>query len=366
MHKRWIVLCLVTGLSACQKAPDQPPPSAQVNSLLQLGAEDIVTLGSAAADPGPVVTGSVQPEKRADLRAEVSAVVLRVHKDNGDPVRQGEVLLSLDDAVLRDNLLSAEEAVRASAQSQESAKRQYERQKSLQAQGMVSMQALEDAEIRRNSAQSEWVAAKARAASARQQLAHTQVRAPFAGTVSARKVSAGDTVSLGKELVQIIDPHSLRFEGQVSAEHLRELRPGQAVLFRIKGLSDTPVNGKIRRIDAAVNPVTRQVAVLVDFTGPPPAALAGLYAEGVVQTQSTPTLSVPDGAWVRQGEQTRVWRLEADKLKQHTITLGERDARTGLWPVQSGLQAGDRIVRHPGSKLQEGQSFRLRDRQAGG
>ncbi len=366
LKKLFIGVCMAAGLVACQKSPDQNPQTAPVAQTLLLGPEDVVTLGTSDAQTGPVITGSVQPERRADVRAEMAAVVLRVHKENGDAVKQGDLLVSLDDTVLRDNLSSADEAVRASAQSLDSAQRQHQRQKSLQAQGMVSMQALEEAEIRRNTAQSEWVAAKARAASARQQLDRTQVRAPFAGVVSARKVSAGDTVQMGKELVQIIDPQSLRLEGLVSAEHMRALQPGQSVRFHVNGLDNTPIGGKIRRIDAAVNPVTRQVAVLVDFTGPVPGLVAGLYAEGVIQTQSTTSLALPDGAWVRQNEQVRVWLLAADKIQSQAVTLGEREARTGLWPVQSGLKAGDRILRHPGSGLQDGQTFRFRTRPTGG
>ena len=62
---------------------------------------------------GPVITGSLQPERRADLRAEVSAVVLQVLKDNGEPVRAGDLLVRLDDTAIRDSLTSADEAVRA-------------------------------------------------------------------------------------------------------------------------------------------------------------------------------------------------------------------------------------------------------------
>lgn len=366
MKKTLTILCFLVGLTACQKSPDQAHTPTASTSVLSLGAEDVFTLGQALTETGPVITGTVQPEKRADLRAEIAAVVLRVHKENGDPVRQGDLLVSLDDSVLRDNLSSAEEAMRAAAQSLGSAQRQYQRQKSLQSQGMVSMQALEEAEIRSNTAQSEWVATKARVALAQQQLGRTQVRAPFAGVVSGRKVSAGDTVQLGKELVQIIDPNSMRLEGFISAEHLRELHLGQSVRFHINGMNDSPATGKIRRIDAAVNPVTRQMAVWVDFTGEVRASVAGLYAEGVVETASASTLSLPDGAWLRQNGQTRVWLLGAANISPRTITLGERDARTGLWPVTSGLQPGDRILRHPGNTPQEGQAFRLRDRQTGG
>jgi multidrug resistance efflux pump len=59
---------------------------------------------------------------------------------------------------------------------------------------------------------------------ARQQLQRTEVRAPFDGVVSERKVSAGDTAQIGKELVKVIDPTSMRFEGLVSADKVTSVR----------------------------------------------------------------------------------------------------------------------------------------------
>ena len=67
---------------------------------------------------------------------------------------------------------------------------------------------------------------------ARQQLERTEVRAPFDGIVSDRKVSAGDTAQVGKELLKVIDPTSLRFEGLVSADSIGEVKAGQHVWFR--------------------------------------------------------------------------------------------------------------------------------------
>ena len=138
---------------------------------LLLAPEDLRTLALSRRAQGPVITGSIQPERRADLRAEVSAVVLQVLKENGEPVRTrrpaGAAGRHRRSATA---WRSAEEAVRAVAQAFEQAERQVQRLKTLQAQGMTSMQALEDAEVRRNNAQSELVAAKARVVSARQQL----------------------------------------------------------------------------------------------------------------------------------------------------------------------------------------------------
>ena len=309
---------------------------------------------------GPVITGSLQPERRADLRAEVGALVQQVLKENGEPVRAGDLLVRLDDSAIRDSLASAEEAVRAAAQAQEQAERQVQRQKTLQAQGMMSMQALEDAEIRRNSAQSELVAARARAASARQQLRRTEVRAPFDGVLSERKVSAGDTAQVGKELVKVIDPRSMRFEGLVSADRLHALKIGQAVGFRVNGYPQTEFAGTVRRIDAAANATTRQLEVLVAFADPGAAPrVAGLFAEGRVETGGSSALMLPEASLVRAGEAVFAWRVDdtggGAVLRKVSLKMGERDPRSGEFAVLSGLAAGDRVLRNPGSTLADGQ-----------
>jgi RND family efflux transporter MFP subunit len=356
------VLLVAVVLSACNK-PDKgsgkgdAAAKAAATTLL-LAPEDLRTLASATVSSGPIVTGSVQPERRADLRAEVAAVVVQVLKDNGEAVRAGDLLVRLDDTAIRDSLTSAEEAVRASNQAYDQSERQVQRLKTLQAQGMTSTQALEDAEVRRNNAQSDLVAAKTRVVSARQMLQRTGVRAPFDGVVSERKASAGDTVQVGKELLKVIDPRSMRFEGLVSADRMSELKTGQGVVFRVNGYASGDFIGQVRRIDASANATTRQVAVIVDFkdTAASP-RVAGLFAEGRIETGSAQMLTLPESAVVRAGDSAYVWRVGAQALAKVGVKLGERDARSGELPVLEGLAAGDRILRNPGSTLVEGQKF---------
>lgn len=334
---------------AAKGGKNAPPPK------LLLAAEDWRVLGASAVASGPVITGSIQPERRADLRAEVSAVVTQVLKENGEPVHRAELLLRLDDTAIRDSLASAEEALRASTQAFEQTQRQLQRQKALQAQGMTSISALEDTEVRRNNAQSDLVAARARVASARQQLSRTEVRAPFDGVVSDRKASVGDTAQVGKELVKVIDPRSMRFEGLVSADRMHELKLGQDVGFRVNGYPNVDFRGKVKRIDASANATTRQVEVLVSLNQGENLRVAGLYAEGRIETGRQQTLLLPEGAVVRVGDATHVWVVKDDKLAKMAVTLGSRDPRSGSYPVKSGLAEGDRILRSPSSKLVEGQ-----------
>lgn len=352
-------------LSGCGKggkpaAPSKAALAAQAAAsapTLLLAPEDLRTIESSLMATGPVVTGSIQPARRADLRAEVAAVVVQVLKENGEAVRSGDLLMRLDDTSIRDSLTSAEATVRASTQAFEQSERQVQRLKTLQAQGMMSMQALEDAEIRRNNAQSDLAGASARVVAARQQLRRTEVRAPFDGVVSERKASVGDTTQIGKELVKVIDPTSMRFEGQVSADRLQELKVGQPVSFRVNGFGDGDLRGTVKRIDASANATTRQVEVIVAFDDPANTPrVAGLFAEGRIESGGSQALAVPESALTRAGELAWVWRVDDKKLSKVPVKLGARDLRSGEYPVLDGLKAGDRILRNPGSSLVDGQS----------
>ncbi|MFT5644782.1 MAG: membrane fusion protein (multidrug efflux system) [Janthinobacterium sp.] len=381
---RNILLALVLGAAVAACSKDAAPPVPVSSVQLLTAPEDWLTIRTNALASGVFITGSVQPERRADLRAEVAAVVLQVLKENGQSVKRGDILLRLDETALRESMNAAEQATSAASLTHDQAERMLQRLGTLRASGMVSTQALEDAQMRRNTAQSELAAARTRVAQARQQLQRTVVRAPFDGVVSERKVSNGDTAQIGKELIKVIDLASMRFEGLVSADSIAQVKLEQPVRFRINGYPEQEFFGRVARIAPTANAVTRQVEVLVEFVdkveprkvGP---RVAGLYAEGRIEAGSTEVLMLPESALVRSGDQAYAWR-QADQrpdkvagnavgetvanaagksagkiLDKAVLVLGARDARSGNWEVRSGLASGDLVLRNPGANLKDGQ-----------
>jgi membrane fusion protein (multidrug efflux system) len=363
LRKTILVIAIGVALAACNKGPkeaDKKDGKDKPAVQLSISPEDTLTLQTNALASGPVVTGSVQPERKADLRAEVSAVVLQVLKENGESVKRGDVLVKLDQTALRDSLSSAEAAARSAAQALDQSERQVTRMKTLRASGMTSAQAMDDAEVRRNAASSEVAAARSRAALARQQMSRTEVRAPFDGIVSDRKVSAGDTAQPGKELVKVIDPTSMRFEGRVSADRIGMVKVGQPVSFRINGYGGQEFRGTVKRVDPAANPVTRQVEVLVAFApGTQQPKVSGLFGEGRIDSESAPALMLPEGALVKAGDKAYAWRLNGNKLAKADLVIGTRDARTGYYEVVKGLAPGDVVLRNPSSAFKDGQTIQM-------
>ncbi|MBC3916699.1 efflux RND transporter periplasmic adaptor subunit [Undibacterium sp. CY18W] len=377
LRKTLLVLAIASALAACSKdkatekasasssasasatadkggATDKKPPV-----KLVIAPEDIMTVQSNALASGPVVTGSIQPERKADLRAEVSAVVLQVLKENGDVVKRGDILVKLDETSIRDNLNSAEDNARSAAMALDQSDRALQRLKTLRASGMTSLQALDDAEVRRNSAQSELSASRARAVVARQQLQRTVVRAPFDGVVSERKVSAGDTASIGKELVKVIDPTSMRFAGRVSTDKIALVKVGQPVGFRINGYAGQEFRGKVTRVDPAANDVTRQVEVLVAFADSNQPRVSGLYAEGNIEAAIVSALMLPEAAVVKAGDKAYAWKVAGKTLNRVDLQIGKRDQRTGNYEIRSGLVAGDVVMRSPSSSFKDGQNIEM-------
>ncbi len=350
-----LALAVSITLTGCNNASSKADKTAVSTEILLIAPEDITIIHSNSFASGPSITGAIQPEKKADLRAEISSVVLQVLKENGEKVKKGDLLVRLDDTSIRDSLNSAQESERAASQSLEQAQRQYERLKTLRSSGMASAQQVEDAEIKRNNNLSDLSAAKTRTVQARQQLQRTEIRAPFDGIVAERKVSNGDTAQIGKELIKVIDPASMRFEGLVSADMVSQVNVGQRVSFRINGYTGQSFNGIVKRINPEANPITRQVEVLVSFKGSDLPMVSGLYAEGQIEATSVATLMIPDAAIVRSGDRTSTWKIKDGVIRKVDVALGGRDQRRGDYVAKSGVSEGDVVLRNPTTTLKDGQ-----------
>ena len=126
--------------------------------------------------------------------------------------------------------------------------------------------------------------------------------------------------------------------------------------------SEREFAGVITRVNPAANSTTRQVEVLVAFEDAKQQPnVAGLYAEGRIETRSAAALALPAASVVREGDSAFAWQVNGDKLQKVTLTLGERDARSGAWSLRAGLIEGDRVLRFPNNTLKDGQEVRTDD-----
>ncbi len=354
-----LVLVLALALAACGKGPSasQKGATAATTPPLLLSAEDVHTVANTALTSGPVITGSVQPEQRADLRAEVSAVVLQVLQGKRRS-RCAAATCSCASTTPPSATASPPRKRRAAAAAQafEQAERQFQRMKTLRDSGMASAQQLEDAEVRRNNAQSELEAAKTRVVLARQQLQRTEVRAPFDGVVSDRKVSAGDTAQVGKELREGDRPgqHALRGPGFRRPHRRGEGRAERGLPRERLRRRRVHRQGEARESRRQRRPRARSRC---SWTSPGRSSRDSRACTPRAGSRpSRPRASrLPATALVRDGDKASAWRVRDGKLQKVMLALGERDPRTGDFVLKGGLAEGDQVIRHPSTLLKEGQ-----------
>ena len=111
-------------------------------------------------------------------------------------------------------------------------------------------------------------------------------------------------------------------------------------------------------MNPAANATTRQVEVLVAFDERSKQPnVAGLYAEGHVETRSSAALTLPAASHgARRRQRIRLARERCASCRRWSSTLGDRDARTGAFAVRDGLAEGDTVLRYPNSTLKDGQA----------
>jgi RND family efflux transporter MFP subunit len=292
----------------------------------------------------------------ATVRAEVGGSVLRTYADAGERVKRGQLLARLDDAALRDEVLSARSAVRSAETALELARRNADRSSRLAEAGAVSERDLENARWDVTNAEGALADARARLSNAQERLEDTQVRAPFDGIVSDRPADAGDVAQVGAALFSIVDPSRLRLEASVPTEQIARLQKGTEVEFTVSGL-DRRITGRIERINPVVDSATRQIRIYVEIPNQDQSLVGGLFAQGRVATDTKKAVAIPLAAVDSRGNTPTVHLLKGGRVGESPVQLGMRDEAAEMVEVVAGVAEGDTVLLGsaqgvaPGSRL---------------
>jgi len=339
------LLLLLVGLTgaSCRNGDAAADTSAAANAVL-VGPENVIVVKAQEIRTGPTLSGAIEAERAATIRAEVSGAVLQTFAEPGQRVAAGAVLARLDDSAIRDQALSARAGVATAQNAYDIAKRELERAEALVKAGAIAERDLERARNGALAAETQLANARAMYASAQKQQNKTQILAPFAGVVSARQVNAGDVVSPGNALFTVVDPSTMRLEASVPAQALALVRVGLPVEFTVGGYEGRRFTGRVTRVNPSADPVTRQVRIIATIPNVGAALVAGLFAEGRVAAESRTAPVVPIAAVDERGVRPSVMRIKNGRVEKTEIELGLRDNQTETVEARSGVVPGDTLL----------------------
>jgi len=327
---------------ACKKKDSAE--AAETAKAVVIGPQEIVVVSERRIETGPSMSGSLDPDKEATIRAEVSGAVLQTYVDQGTRVSAGTVLARLDDTAIRDAYLSARSGVTSAQTSADVAKRELERAQKLVAAGAIADRDVENARRASIAAESQLADAKARYSAAEQQLAKTTVKAPFAGVVSVKSVNAGDLATPGTALFTVVDPTSMRLEGSVPADQLSSVRLGMPVNFTVQGYPGRSFTGHITRINPVADPVTRQVRILASIPNDGNTLVGGLFADGHVASEARTGIIIPLSAVNQKDFVPTVTLVRNGRTEKAAVTLGLQDSGSETVEITKGLAVGDTVL----------------------
>ena len=310
--------------------------------------------------------GTVRPAQSAQLASQVMGTITRVKVHEGDAVKQGQVLITIDEAQPRAAYQSANAGLQASKQSIAAADADYalaeatmKRYQSLYDKKSVSPQEydevktkLEAAKARRDAAEAGSVQAEAALSESATAMGFTKIRAPFDGLITAKLADTGAMASPGVPLLAMEDPSCFRLEANVDESQISLVKLGVTVPVVIDSLGGQEIAGKVVQIVPAADPASRTFTVKIELPTNP-LIRSGVFGRARFSRGQRESLVVPQTALLQRGQLDAVYVVSKDGLATlRYVTLGK--PLSGNVEVLSGLENGDRVVAQAGGRALSG------------
>jgi RND family efflux transporter MFP subunit len=347
-----MILLLALLLGGCRDKAEQA--AAPVQRPLVSGVE-LFRVALTQVDDYYETSATVKAKSASVVAARMPGTVTNLAVGEGERVRAGQVLLSLDDRDVRQKigaaeaaLAEAQKAAAAAEKQQELARVTCERFRNLFAGKALTRQELDEAETRLQVAELEHERGLAMVDRARAGLAEakvyqefTRVSSPVAGLVSSKRVDTGTMVMPGVPLFTIEDDSSFRLEMQVNETQVSRLAAGLEVAVDIPAMG-LSLTGTVSDVVAAVDPGAR--SFLVKIALPATSGLrSGLYARVRIPVGQRSAIVLPAASIVDKGQLSGVYAVNDDNIVSYRLVrLGKRYGEGR--EILSGLREGERVI----------------------
>jgi len=335
-----------------------------------------VSVDSHRAATGPIVaevmgTGTLEARVPATISPKISGLITQVLADQGDRISRSQLLATLYDGDLRQQVemakadLAATKAGvdRAAADiaiaqaSTVQARASYSRNAQLASQKLLSEEDFDKATQQRDVAEAQLKRTQLAKVEIERQvlkgeetlryyqelLAYTKITSPFDGLVVRRSREAGDIVVPGSEILQIISTEQMWVSAWVDETAMASLATGQPARVIFRSEPDKPYSGTVTRLAPSADRETREFLVDVTVKDLPKTWAVGQRAEVYIQTaKKDQALLAPQAAIVWQKGKPGLFVSDAGHARWRSITLGLRG--TESVEVTKGLTAGELVV----------------------
>jgi len=348
-----VVLSLAVGCS--KRDPVEPMPVPEVT---------VAVVRKAALHESLRVSGNLAalPNRDAKISALVPGRIQAVMVTEGDVVRAGQILATLDSASLQDQLRQTEAAVAQAKANVENAKVSAARDEGLLERGIAARKELEDARTLLAVNESLLRQAEAARSAAEIQVTRSVLRAPFEGTVVHRFLSAGEQVdgASGQPVVEVADVSVLELLGTVPASRLSEISRGAEFSFSTAEVPGATFQAQLAAVLPSVDPATDNGTVRIRIRNPRRLLRLGMFVSlDLPLSASAQGLVVPRQAvYPDETGAPHVYRVSGDEADFVPVELGVQTK--DQVQIVSGIADGDTVILTGGYGLPQKTKVRVK------
>src|SRR3990172_3185297 len=296
--------------------------------------------------------GTIKVDRIGAVYSKAMGTVTAVMVKEGQRVKKGQVLLTIDDSDMAQKVAGAEAGLKEAGFGLESARRQaqlteatYQRYAKLFEANALSRQEFDNITLQRDTARLNLAGmeesvrrASAGAEEARVYKGYARVVAPFAGVVSEKKIDVGSMTAPGTPLITIVDDSKFVLEASLDGRLAGLIRPGMDLRASIDGNEYT---ARVTEVIPSIDSATRTFLVKASIKGD--GLRTGLYAKVTIPGVERQALIVPAASIVAKGQLTGVYTVDKKGVVAYTL-IRVAGAYGDEVEVISGLTEGDQVI----------------------
>jgi membrane fusion protein (multidrug efflux system) len=289
-------------------------------------------------------TGELLAKEKATVAAQVPGPITKVHVEEGDAVEAGAALLEIDPERRQLDVRDARAGVAQARADLTEREREAARIRTLGQKGVASRARIDAVETAAEVARSQLAAAQARLGMAERSLRDASVTAPFAGRVARRHVSAGEFVSAGQALFDLVALDPIEVEFHLAEIDSSRVSLGDEVAVHVAPFPDETFRARVTVIAPTIDPRTRTLRVKAQIANPEGRLRPGLFARADLGVAVRDDVAmVPQEAVLQRADGAVLFVLEGpDRVRRVNVETGVyRDA---LVEIRRGVAAGQMVV----------------------
>ena len=297
------------------------------------------------------LVGSLTANERVEIKSEISGMISKIHFEEGNTVREGRLLVALDDQKLSARLAEAKANFTL-------ARTNRVRNKSLLESKTISEQTY-DQSI------GDFDVAAATLELRKRELKDARIVAPFDGVVGYRQVSPGQFMQVGQTMTVLVNMNPIKADFDVPERFIGQLQTGQRIDITVAAYAQSTFTGEVYFISPEVEVTTRNVLVRAFIDNESGLLKPGMFGNlKLVLQEKEDALVIPESALIMRVDKSIVMVVDDDNIAQmREVQAGIR--MEGTLEILEGLSAGERVIVEGHQKVGPGTPVNPRPNNAG-